>query len=92
MLKKYQISKFITKLTKQDLISHYPNNILLLKIYKLFFVSIFLFPIQGLGMLSGIPIMNSNKLIYSLLVFMIIFNIKILSRIILIIFLILLVL
>ena len=89
MLKKYQISKFITKLTKQDLISHYPNNILLLKIYKLFFVSIFLFPIQGLGMLSGIPIMNSNKLIYSLLVFMIIFNIKILSRINLFIFLIL---
>ena len=53
MLKKYQTSKFITKLTKQDLISQYPNNILLLKIYKLFFVSIFLFPIQDLGMLAA---------------------------------------
>ena len=53
---------------------------MLLNTYKLIFILVFLFPIKGAGLLSGIPILNTSSLIYSLFILMIIFNIKILSR------------
>ena len=86
MLKKYQVPKFFTRLIDIDLVSKNPNKIMLLNIYKLIFIFVFLFPIKGLGMLSGIPILNTSSLIYLLFILMIVFNMKILSRLNLIIF------
>lgn len=89
MLKKYQSPKFFTKLIDIDFISENSNKIMLLNTYKLIFILVFLFPIKGLGLLSGIPILKTSSLIYSLFILMIIFNIKILSRLNLIILLVL---
>ncbi len=86
MLKKYQVPKFFTRLIDIDLVSKNPNKKMLLNIYKLIFIFVFLFPIKGLGMLSGIPILNTSSLIYLLFILMIVFNMKTLSRLNLIIF------